>query len=127
MIINKEAIMTFRNTKQKSIIYSCIDKHGHVTIEQLIDLLKNENISVATIYRNINILSLENKIKKVSSDDKIVYEINKNDHYHFECRCCKKIYDIPTSLIKVSIDHSISSVTNKSIVLYGICKDCQLN
>ena len=117
--------MTFRNTKQKSIILSTIDKHGHLTIEELMELIKDENISIATIYRNLNMLALEGKIKKIYSDDKVMYETIKLDHYHFECTCCKKVYDIDPSLIKININHSITAVAKKTLFLYGICTDCQ--
>ena len=113
------------NTKQKSIILSIIDKHGHLTIEELMELLKDKKISIATIYRNLNILALEGKIKKIYSDDKVMYETIKTEHYHFECTCCKKVYDIDPSLVKININHSITAVAKKTLFLYGICNDCQ--
>ncbi len=117
--------MQFRNTKQKELILNMIAKYGHLTIEQLLELLKNEKISIATIYRNLNILSLEGKIKKVSIDDYVVYETIKQEHFHFSCLNCKKVIDIDPSLVKINISHSKAKITKKELLLYGICEDCQ--
>ena len=119
--------MVYRNTKQKSIILSTIDNYGHLTVEEIFNILKDENISTATIYRNLNILTLEGKIKKVSTSDKVVYETIKQHHYHFECTCCHNITDIDPSLIKVSINHSLAKDAKKDIFLYGVCDNCKTN
>ena len=117
--------MQYRNTKQKNTILSAIDNYGHLTVEELFDILKDENVSTATIYRNLNILTLEGKIKKVSTADKVVYETIKQTHYHFECTCCHQIIDIDPSKIKVSINHSVANVAKKDIFLYGVCDNCK--
>ena len=117
--------MQFRNTKQKSIIFSIIHKHGHLTVEQIKDLLTDEKISIATIYRNLNILSLEGKIRKIYSDDLVLYETIKDEHHHFECIKCKNFIDIDPKLVNIKIDHSIANATRKTLFLYGICPNCQ--
>jgi Fe2+ or Zn2+ uptake regulation protein len=117
--------MQFRNTKQKSMIFSTIHKHGHLTVEQIKDLLSDEKVSIATIYRNLNILTLEGKIKKIYSEDLIVYETIKEEHYHFECLKCKNVIDIDPKFVNIKIDHSIANATRKTLFLYGICPNCQ--
>ena len=117
--------MNYRNTKQKTLILSIIDKYGHLTIEQIKNLLEEENVSIATIYRNLNILTEEGKIKKICSDDLTVYETIKEKHYHFECEKCKQVYDIDPKLIKITSNNSLSGVTNIGLFLYGICDNCK--
>lgn len=117
--------MGYRNTKQKMMILDLISKYGHLGVEEIKDLLSSENVSQATIYRNINILSAEGKIKKICSDNVVKYEIIKEHHYHFECSCCKKVYDIDPSLIQITVNESIAEVTNKTLFLYGICNECK--
>lgn len=122
--------MKYRNTKQKSLILSLIDKHGHLTIEELINLINssNQEVSLATIYRNLTILTQEEKIKKIYSNDKQMYETIKHDHFHFECLKCQKVIDIDPSLIKITINHSITEqIDKKELFLYGICNDCKNN
>ena len=117
--------MQYRNTKQKSMIFSILHKYGHLTVEQIKDLLVEEKISIATIYRNLNILTLEGKIKKIYSDDLTLYETIKEDHYHFECLKCKNVIDINPKFVNIKIDHSISNATRKTLFLYGICPNCK--
>ena len=99
--------MQYRNTKQKSMIFSAIHKHGHLTVEQIKDLLVDE------------------KIKRIYSDDLVVYETIKEEHYHFECIKCKNVIDIDPKLVNIKIDHSIVDTTRKSLFLYGVCPSCQ--
>ena len=121
--------MNYRNTKQKALILSIIDKYGHLTIEELKEYInkEEENISIATIYRNLTTLSQEGKIKKIYSNDKQMFETIKNEHYHFECTSCKKVVDIDPSFINININHSIAGIEKKELFLYGICNDCKNN
>ena len=56
--------MQRRNTSQRQIVYEALDVLGHATTEDLIEYIKQhyDNISLATIYRNISILLDEKKI-----------------------------------------------------------------
>jgi Fe2+ or Zn2+ uptake regulation protein len=118
--------MQYRNTKQKNIIFSTIDDYGHISVDELINILKEQNadISLATIYRNLNILTEEGKIKKVHTEDLTVYETIKTPHYHFECEKCHNIVDIDPDLISIKINYSIADVSKKDLFLYGICNNC---
>ena len=117
--------MQYINTKQKTLILSVIHKHGHLTVEQIKDLLVDQKVSIATIYRNLNILSLEGKIKKIFGDDVVYYETVKDEHYHFECCKCKNVIDIDPKFVNIKIDHSFAKTTRKTLFLYGICPNCQ--
>ncbi|UKI50158.1 MAG: transcriptional repressor [Clostridium sp.] len=50
-----------RNTKEREIVYNIIDEFGHASTKQIIEALKKEDISLATIYRNLTILLEEEK------------------------------------------------------------------
>ena len=54
--------MIRRNTNQKQIVYETINAKGHITSEELIlEIMGNHNdISLASIYRNLNRISNEN-------------------------------------------------------------------
>ena len=118
--------MQYRNTKQKNIILSTIDNYGHITVDDLINVLKESNadISIATIYRNLNILTEEKKIKKIHTENYTMYETIKSTHYHFECEQCHKVIDIDPSLINIKINYSIAGVNKKDLFLYGLCNNC---
>lgn len=118
--------MQYRNTKQKNIIFSTIDNYGHISVEDLINVLKdiNADISLATIYRNLNILTEEGRIRKIHTENLTMYETIKKPHYHFECEKCHKVVDIDPSLIDIKINYSIAGVNKKDLFLYGTCNSC---
>ena len=119
--------MQYRNTHQKCKIYNTIDKNGHLTVEELINILKDEkdDMSLSTIYRNLTILTEEKKIKKIYSNYKTMYETIKEDHYHFECLKCHNVIDIDKNKITIKINQSDIDVIKNDLFLYGICNKCK--
>ncbi|MCR5350635.1 MAG: transcriptional repressor [Acholeplasmatales bacterium] len=122
--------MQRRNTNQKQIVYNAIMTLGHSNTERLIDYINKNfsNISLATIYRNLNILIEENKIKKLSVGNLDVYEVIREKHFHFKCTKCGDIIDIPKSNIKSYkslINLGDNEISDCDIVFYGVCQKCK--
>ena len=123
--------MQRRNTSQRQIVYEALDVLGHATTEELIDYIKKnyDQISLATIYRNISILLDEHKIKRVKLQDDDVLETIKQNHYHFVCQKCGNIYDVDQNKASTIMDNfkSLSGyeILECDIYLYGICQKCK--
>lgn len=120
-----------RNTNQRQIVYDSINYLGHTTSENLINYINDnyDNISLATIYRNLNILMEENQIKKIKIGQQDIFETVKNKHYHYQCKLCNEIVDIDVDLIPFNVNtikskDKIFNVIDNDIVLYGICDKC---
>lgn len=87
------------------------------------------NISLGTVYRNLNFLAERGEIIKVTGVDGIDhFDANTKRHYHFICNKCQKILDLEME----SIDY-IETVANKGFAgkidghiayFYGTCPDC---
>ena len=125
--------MQRRRTNQETIVFDAIEILGHATSEQLISYIKenDSNISLASIYRNVNKLYDEGKIKKVKVGDLEVYETLKDKHYHYICRSCGEIMDVnldelPINLGKINSIHG-DDINDCDLVLYGICHTCKIN
>jgi len=75
----------------------------------------------STIYRNVEHLLEENKIKKVLVDTKtVVYElVHGNEHDHFICDDCGDVEEIEVSRKKLGISLLITDVT-----IRGLCSNC---
>ena len=123
--------MQRRNTSQRQIVFEALDLLGHATTEDLIEYIKKhyDNISLATIYRNISILLDEKKIKRVPLQGDDVLETIKQNHYHFVCKNCGNIYDIDEYQAKGALE-KLKSIPNYYILecdisLYGICEKCK--
>ncbi len=90
---------------------------------------KHPNISLGTVYRNLNLLAEQGEIMKINCQDgSDRFDGNAKPHYHFLCNDCGKVLDIEME----SIDH-INKVAGESFdgridghvtFFYGICPDC---
>ena len=118
--------MIRRETKQKEEIYKTFNKIYHPTVEQVLEELKRQGkkISRATVFRTLNVLCEEKRIKKLFFNNQPSrYDINVMEHQHFCCEKCNKIIDLDNTTLKKNYIMG-NKVSSKTIVYYGVCKDC---
>lgn len=124
--------MAYKSSKQRDIIIDYMRGiHGHVSAEQIFaDLNESEKqISLATVYRNLNILADMKEIKKIALPDGYVYDKTCNPHYHFYCRKCNTLYDLPDAYdekldIEVNKHSMIGEIEGHELTFKGVCKNC---
>ena len=120
-------------TPQRLKILKMLETEGHLTIDRLYEGMRQEfpNVSLATIYKNINQMADSKLVLEVKiPGGKSVYEIIKAPHLHMVCDKCHKIEDIivgTDSVIKAAEQASGYIVQESFITLRGICPDCQKN
>ena len=110
-------------SKQRQKILEIINNsYDHPTAYMVYEKVKNE-ISLGTVYRNLNNLVDNNLIKKISlSTDR--YDKN-TDHCHLCCVKCNKIIDIGLlNIDKYILDNYNFKVLSSDVVLMGICNEC---
>ena len=87
-----------RNTTQRNLILDIINNScEHLTAEEVYEIARKSisNISLGTVYRNLNILVELQKIRKIKTfDGKDHYDKLHIKHNHFICLKCNKIFDI---------------------------------
>ena len=103
-ILNK---LYLRPTLQRIAIIEILLKKGnvHVTANSLKIMLnkKKKKISTATIYNNLNELSEKGFLKKVLVEkDKMWFDTNLKDHYHFYDEEEDSLIDVISENIKFS-------------------------
>lgn len=118
-------------SKQRELILETV-KNGeyHLTADSIYNLLKikNPNLSLGTVYRNLSLLSEHNIIRKVSlpnQPDK--FDKNTHDHGHLFCEICGEIFDIDTNFINNLSSDLIDEgnlIKSYDIIMHGICKNC---
>lgn len=122
-----------RTTNQKTEIIKFLKSvKTHPTADDVYIGVKKiiPNISIGTVYRNLNkfsktgeILEIKGKVKRFDGDTSF--------HNHFICEKCKKVYDIfeknNTNSFKNISDKAmkIGKVKNCQIYFYGICNKCK--
>ena len=87
------------------------------------------NISLGTVYRNLNLLAEQGEITKLNCQDgSDRFDGNTMPHYHFLCNDCGRILDIEME----SIDH-INKIAGAGFggkieghvtFFYGVCPNC---
>lgn len=104
----------------------------HPTADTIyIDIRKTyPNISLGTVYRNLNLLVERGEVLKITGmDGSDRYDGNSQDHYHFLCNSCHRIIDIDME----SIDH-INETANMNFpgkieghvtYFFGKCHECK--
>ncbi|MCF6309528.1 MAG: transcriptional repressor [Sulfurimonas sp.] len=133
-MINYTDILREHNLKatpQRLAITNELYTKGHVSIESLYELMvkKFNSISLATIYKNINLMQKNSFIQEVKIPQaKSVYELTKASHSHLACTKCLGVEDITIDL-NVIIDTitktSSFKIDSANLVVSGICKNCQ--
>lgn len=88
------------------------------------------NISLGTVYRNLSLLESLGEVRKISCGDGAErFDPNTELHYHFVCRRCGRVEDIPMmplmELETMAADVFEGSIESHTAMFYGICGDCQ--
>lgn len=123
---------TIRKSKQREAIKMYLmSTTAHPTADVVYDKLKGEfpNISLGTVYRNLNFLVEHNEALRIDCGDGFDhFDGNTTPHNHFFCKGCGRIFDLKMD----QIDH-INLIANAGFdgriddhIIYfrGLCKDC---
>ena len=117
-------------TPQRLAISDIIFSYGHVNVEFLYEqmLQRFDSISLATIYKNINLM-LENAfVQEVKIPNaKSVYELTKEHHSHLVCQNCGCVSDITVethSIINATSKLTPFAIESASVIFSGFCQEC---
>ena len=116
-----------RNTRQRNLVLDIINNsYNHPTAYQVYEECIKEipNISLGTVYRNLNTLVSLSQIQKLDISNGITRYDKVLSHDHFICINCSNVYDLKRS--KISYDEFIdgNKIYTCKISYEGICSDC---
>ena len=125
--------MIRKQSRQRDRILAYIHHvREHVTAEQIYEDLNRDqkNISLATVYRNLNILDEMNEILKIAHPVYgYVYDRTCQKHYHLHCVKCGKLVDMDLPYMeefdKNAARNTGMDIFSHSIMLEGICPSCK--
>ncbi|MEF9962507.1 MAG: transcriptional repressor [Erysipelotrichaceae bacterium] len=124
--------MIRKQSKQRDLILNYVKSmDAHASAEEIFDGINqtDEKISLATIYRNLNILAEMDEIKKISHPIYgYVYDKTCEPHDHFYCTECKSFMDVNTKYHE-ELDNETQKETklriySHSTLFEGICNTC---
>ena len=128
----------YKLTEQRKIIFEAILAHqeGHVTAEELYHYIIKDypGMGLATVYRNVQLLSELKVIQKLNLDDGITrYELaldkENHRHHHLICNNCQKVIEVKEDLMD-SIEKIFDVnygflVSDHQTKFFGLCKKCR--
>ena len=122
-----------RQTVQRSLVLKAVNKlQCHATADEIYeDIVKEHpNVSRATVYRNLNLLSETGHIRKIEIPGGAdCFDHLCHDHCHVKCEKCGRIFDVDmeyvTGLEKNIRNDRGFSFTGYDIIFRGICPNCQ--
>ncbi|MCR5494365.1 MAG: transcriptional repressor [Treponema sp.] len=126
--------MQNRNSAQRSLILNIMDGNkSHPTADEIYDEARKQDshISRGTVYRNLNLLVENGLLLRIPVPGQADhFDSTLSDHYHFYCRECNRVFDVPDfdvegikAVEKSLEEQGFESVCHK-IVFEGTCPDC---
>lgn len=126
--------MNERNTRQKNLILKAIKhSHTHPTAEEVYFCVAKElpNVSLTTVYRNLNKLSEQGVIKRIlipNQPDR--FERNPTKHYHVCCEECGAFVDLEDIGYNLELDGIVCEksgflIESHEIIFRGLCPECR--
>ncbi len=125
--------------QRKEILQIFLENNAdpHLSAEEVYEILKKKDFDfgLATIYRNVELLSMLGILSKINFDDgRTRYELASADpkvhhHHHLICLKCKKIFEFEEDLLE-NLEATITTksgfeIVNHEVKFFGYCADCK--
>lgn len=119
--------------QRESILEYLAGTKEHPTADTVYADLRRDypNISLGTVYRNLNLLADMGEITKITTESGGVrFDFNTTPHYHVVCKSCGRVNDLEIDIDKVEdfIDLAQESydgtIDSHSLLFYGTCSKC---
>ena len=125
--------MVKRNTTQRALVLETVNKlQNHATADEIYEAIISEhpNISRATVYRNLKLLSEMGEIRRLEipgCPDRFDHRVH--NHCHVKCERCGRLFDVDMDYIS-GLENNIRDsrgfdFTAYDIIFRGICPECK--
>jgi Fe2+ or Zn2+ uptake regulation protein len=123
-----------RNTRQRGVILDILKAScEHPTAETIYREARRvlPNISLGTVYRNLNFLRDQRAVREIRPSDggSARFEGMDTPHAHFHCVHCSALLDIPLppalESIRFEEEEKISAVSTFDLHVIGSCSGCE--
>lgn len=120
-----------RNTRQLEVVWNAVKSETrHPTADQIYEKVRKKvpNISLGTVYRNLQKLVAEEKLKVLTLGRSQHFDPLVRRHQHFICEKCSRVYDVfvdtEKEIAPTKLPHDGFKVTSHQVAFYGTCKHC---
>lgn len=124
--------MALKYSRQREVIKEClINRYDHPTADMVyMDVRETfPNISLGTVYRNLQLLTDLGEIQKLNVGDGVDhFDAKTFPHYHFICKECGSVIDLQMETIDTIKDiagvNFDGQIAGHITYFYGICGNC---
>ena len=128
-----EKTVSYKHSKQRDALFNLLcSTHTHPTAAWLYDKLREDfpRLSQGTVYRNLNILAEQKRIKVINVDGTFAhFDADMSVHNHVICTRCGKVEDalMPSDEHGDQKAAEISGyrIDSHRFDFFGLCPDCQ--
>ena len=123
-----------RNSKQRTLVLDVLKaSHEHLNAEEVYLAVKQQlpDISLGTVYRNLNKMSDNGQALKVRvSSGADHFDDTLRPHYHVVCAKCGRVDDVEVDLpgsVTESLDKATApgfTITGYELLFCGLCSAC---
>ena len=121
-----------RMTRQRQVILEELRRvKSHPTADELYFIVRQKlpRISLATVYRNLDLLYQEGKVIKLPAVDGVMrFDGTVTPHYHIRCTKCGRVSDVMLD-VELNLERKVARRTGYHVTGYvlefeGVCPDC---
>ncbi len=116
--------------QREAILKNLQHRTDHPSADMVYESIRHEipNISLGTVYRNLNTLSESGSILRFSVEGKERFDGNITPHIHFVCTHCGAIHDLFDSCVDEfmsDVSHLLNcTISGANLVFRGECNLC---
>lgn len=122
-----------RMTRQRTVILRELSNtEAHPTACEVYDMVRRElpRVSLGTVYRNLELLARDGKIRKLNLDgEQKRFDGRISHHYHLKCLECGRIFDIDLpdqmEIVRKANRRNKCLVTGYRLEFTGLCPGCR--
>ena len=123
-----------RYSRQRELIYEAVlGSKEHPMAEMVYQWLKpaNPNLSLGTVYRNLNLLAEEGILVRMPFPVER-YDGDIHPHSHFRCKGCGRVFDLMLEYAGEMDEAAAQAspgfqIEGHDLIFSGLCPDCQRN
>ena len=118
-----------RYSRQRELIYHALmNSKEHPTAEMVYQMLKpeNPNLSLGTVYRNLNLLAEQGQVLRIrSAEGPDRFDAAPKPHEHLICVRCGKLTDVDLGDLRPLLSRRAGSrILDYRLELHHLCAEC---
>jgi Fur family transcriptional regulator, peroxide stress response regulator len=121
-----------RKTRQQRVVYeTVVSTESHPTAEWVYRQVRRQlpRISLGTVYRNLQRLVAEGKLKAWTRGRTTRFDADVTHHDHFVCRECGWMLDLERTSEALAAEKRLKArgheVQDRVLEFIGLCRDCR--